>query len=140
MEQQICPSCGQPMKWIAPGVSQKTGRSYSGFWSCPNRCPKVNQGYQKPSLGSQVAQAGIRQDKNDDIRANVALKMASEIIASGKAELKDWKQLADSFYNYKPGNSTTQPLPQSQDMSVMMPYINAGHVEDNAPALDEIPF
>ena len=29
-----CPIHGSPMKWIPPGVSKKTGKAYSGFWSC----------------------------------------------------------------------------------------------------------
>ncbi len=36
----ICAVCGQKMKWISPGFSQRTNKSYQGFWSCPNRCPK----------------------------------------------------------------------------------------------------
>src|ERR1043166_5292300 len=31
----ICPVHGLPFKWVAPGVSKKTGKPYQGFWSCP---------------------------------------------------------------------------------------------------------
>lgn len=31
-----CPICNIPMKLVAAGVSRKTGRAYSAFWSCPS--------------------------------------------------------------------------------------------------------
>jgi len=36
-----CPACGQAKdKWVPPGVSNKTGKPYRGFWACPTRgCP-----------------------------------------------------------------------------------------------------
>ena len=34
---QICPTCGNPMKLIPAGVSKKTGKPYSSFWTC-NSC------------------------------------------------------------------------------------------------------
>jgi len=40
--------------------------------------------------------------QSQEIRANVALKMVSEIIASGQIGLEEWKKYADEFYNYKP--------------------------------------
>jgi len=33
-----CPKCGAVMRQIPAGVSKKTGKPYSAFWSCPNRC------------------------------------------------------------------------------------------------------
>jgi hypothetical protein len=38
--QNLCPVCNSNMNWIKPGVSQRTGKSYNGFFSCPNRCKK----------------------------------------------------------------------------------------------------
>jgi len=34
------PECGDhhvPMSWRAPGVSKNTGKSYPGFWACPEK-------------------------------------------------------------------------------------------------------
>jgi len=42
--------------------------------------------------------------KNDDIRANVSLKMVSEILAAGKIEIGDWEMWANAFYHYKPSD------------------------------------
>lgn len=30
----LCSMHGQPMGWQAPGISQKTGQPYTGFWKC----------------------------------------------------------------------------------------------------------
>ena len=40
-EYEVCPACGQMKdKWVPPGVSNKTGRPYPGFFACPTRgCP-----------------------------------------------------------------------------------------------------
>jgi hypothetical protein len=40
-EFETCSVCGQAKdKWVPPGVSQKTGRPYPGFFACPTRgCP-----------------------------------------------------------------------------------------------------
>jgi len=32
--------CGQEMRLVPAGVSKKTGRAYTEFWACPNRCEK----------------------------------------------------------------------------------------------------
>jgi hypothetical protein len=40
MDNQICSTCNQPLKLIPAGVSKKTGRPYTAFWTCPNRCPQ----------------------------------------------------------------------------------------------------
>ena len=38
---QTCPKCGAVKdRWVEPGVSQRTGKSYPGFYGCPTRnCP-----------------------------------------------------------------------------------------------------
>lgn len=38
---KTCPACGASKnRWVAPGVSKKTGRPYSGFYGCPTKnCP-----------------------------------------------------------------------------------------------------
>lgn len=33
-----CPQCGNPIKYVAAGISRKTGKKYSEFWSCSQRC------------------------------------------------------------------------------------------------------
>lgn len=39
VELNICPSCGQGSKFVPPGVSKKSGKPYSGFYSCAKRPP-----------------------------------------------------------------------------------------------------
>lgn len=37
-------NCGQPKRWVPPGFSQNSGKSYQGFWACPQprgrQCPR----------------------------------------------------------------------------------------------------
>lgn len=33
-----CPQGGSPIKYVSAGISRKTGKNYSEFWSCSNRC------------------------------------------------------------------------------------------------------
>jgi len=35
---QICQLCGAEKRFIQAGVSKNTGKPYSAFWACPNRC------------------------------------------------------------------------------------------------------
>ena len=32
-----CPNCQSPIRFIRAGISKKTGKPYSEFWSCENR-------------------------------------------------------------------------------------------------------
>jgi hypothetical protein len=38
METKQCAVCGSEMKLIPAGVSKKTGKPYSAFMACPNKC------------------------------------------------------------------------------------------------------
>ena len=33
-----CPRCGSTLKIIPAGVSKSSGKSYSSFYACPNKC------------------------------------------------------------------------------------------------------
>ena len=44
-----CPTCSAPIKYISAGISQKTGKRYSEFWSCSNRCGFT---WRKPKTGT----------------------------------------------------------------------------------------
>jgi hypothetical protein len=35
-----CPTCNAEMRQIPAGVSKSTGKPYSAFMACPNKCPK----------------------------------------------------------------------------------------------------
>lgn len=42
----VCEFCGTPKYWKPPGVSQKSGQAYNGFWACAtytNHPPKAQQ-------------------------------------------------------------------------------------------------
>lgn len=43
-----CDKCFQPMKLIAAGVSKKTGKAYSAFYTCED-CKLTKSGFQMPS-------------------------------------------------------------------------------------------
>ena len=107
-----CKVCGQPMKLIPAGISKTTGKSYSAFYACSDRThkqPKTFQAQAQPTyVPAPVEQPDwdkIGEKKSDDIRANVALKMTSEIIAAGIIPLQDWRKWTDEFYDYKPGSA-----------------------------------
>jgi hypothetical protein len=105
------------MKWIPAGVSQRTGKAYSGFYSCPNRCPKpartyapkpdFNQAMDKKNEMIQHAQAS----KEEGIRVAGAKSIAGNIVAAmihaGELKGSDWRIQFDNIYkyvyNYQPG-------------------------------------
>ena len=108
--ENICPTCKSQLKFVPAGVSRKTGKPYQGFFTCPNRCPKPAYSPTYAPQDTNVPQEPepksdwdkINNGKSNDIRANVALKMVSEILAGGQIPLSDWKLWADNFYNYNP--------------------------------------
>ena len=69
------------------------------------------------SLSSQVATKGIVNDiqdkKTDDIRANVALKMVSELGATGQININEWEEWANKFYYYSPSKMSLEQIKQS---------------------------
>jgi hypothetical protein len=80
--------------------------------------------------------------KDDDIRANVALKMVSELIASGKVELDKWKFWADTFYHYKPAFATPPKVNVPNVATTDRGYQNLDREyqgEDDIP-VENIPF
>ena len=38
MEKKQCPKCGKTMNLVPSGVSKRTGKHYSAFWSCTREC------------------------------------------------------------------------------------------------------
>ena len=68
MSQDNCPTCGLEMKWIKPGISQKTGRPYNGFWSCPNRCPKAQSFNDLPQKTIEPPQKPLTFSPNEMIK------------------------------------------------------------------------
>lgn len=42
-----CPSCGKTAKFVAGGVSKKTGKPYNGFYACTGGCKTWYQGNEK---------------------------------------------------------------------------------------------
>jgi hypothetical protein len=72
-----------------------------------NATPGVKMPY-KPVLSDKVAYVGAGQsNQSEEIRANVALKMVSEILSAGVVPITEWRKWADEFYNFKP-NSTQE--------------------------------
>lgn len=102
-----CGYCGQPLTQGQNGAYCKP--CYIAYKNKKSQ-PQPPRSYQTP----QPPQ--VKSNQNEDIRANVALKMTSELIAAGKAELKDWKKLADTFYHYKPA-FTTPPVSPAREIA-----------------------
>lgn len=103
-----CATCQSTMNLIPAGVSQKTGNPYNSFYACPNRCPKPTAGVKAVEKITQAKEnekeywGGVRQEKATDIRANVALKGAIDLLVADKIELTEWTRWANDFFNYKP--------------------------------------
>jgi len=122
-----CAVCGATLKFIPAGVSKTTGKPYSQFWSCPNRCPKNPQtAVNKSQFGPVMAQkneyikdAQERRDesikeaqarKEEAVRIEGAKSAAGRIVAAmieAKAiDPKDWTikydEVSQFVYNYKP--------------------------------------
>jgi hypothetical protein len=107
-----CAYCGQPLS-----------NGKFGAWCKP--CNDAYKARQQPKPAYQprpTYQAKPQNNQTEDIRANVALKMTSELIAAGKAELKDWKKLADTFYHYKPAFATPPVSPAKDIASTRQSY------------------
>jgi hypothetical protein len=47
---QVCPQCGQEAKFVNGGISKRTGKPYTGFWSC-NKQPQCTTLYNGTSKG-----------------------------------------------------------------------------------------
>jgi len=49
-EPKKCAICGAELRFVPAGVSKRTGKPYTAFWSCPNGCksnsykPPINTG------------------------------------------------------------------------------------------------
>jgi hypothetical protein len=113
-----CQVCNAEMRQIPAGISKSTGKPYQSFMACPNKCKQPRPEYNPSTFTKFVAKPeyvptpteqpdwdGINQKKTDDIRANVALKMTSEIIAAGIVPINEWKKWTDEFYSYQPKDS-----------------------------------
>ena len=99
-----CAYCGQPLTQGRNGAYCKP--CYIAY---KNKQDKPAYQAPRPYQAPQVQ--APKNNQTEDIRANVALKMTSELISAGKAELKDWKKLADTFYHYKPAFATPPASP-----------------------------
>lgn len=103
MNDQTCPNCGEEMKWIPAGVSKRTGQPYIGFWSCPNRCPKTNQGDQsyqpKPTQEQSFEKAQGRKDETMRI-LNSKNGAASIVVALIEKDFILQKDIEKNFANY----------------------------------------
>ena len=101
-------------------VEEDTGDSHNVVYQ-PKTSP---QGKFSDKIGSVASQS-------DDIRANVALKMVSEILSAGVVPITEWQKWADAFYNYVPN-----------DKPIMEKLNEAGltKAQEDDINLSEIPF
>jgi hypothetical protein len=56
-----CPKCGATMKFVAAGVSQKTGKPYTAFYACPSCKQTISAGQsdgQVQSVGEVLSKRG----------------------------------------------------------------------------------
>jgi hypothetical protein len=142
----LCPVHNQAFKWVAPGVSKKTGKPYQGFWSCPEMgCrmkpnepvnqyqpvsqPNPNTPYQKS--GSKMSEEGWQKfhaQKSKDILLQVAFKAAIEVeIGLEKAMIEGKTGIPQQPFNVRVFENTlkyhTWLLAQTQPQK---PNYNAG--------------
>ena len=73
----------------------------------------LNQASQPPTASTGLTNA-------QEIRANVALKMCSELISAGNIDVSTWKTWADEFYHYEP--SEKKPLTETERMLEEPPF------------------
>lgn len=72
----------------------------------------------------QNAPTGQIEHKNgrsEDIRANVALKMVSELIVADKIAIEQWMVWANNFYNYIPNTEVVDVNQPTQQEEPPMP-------------------
>ena len=103
MENQICPSCGEEMKWVPAGVSKRTGQQYNGFWSCPNRCSKTNQSDQsfQPKSTKEQSFEKAQERKDETMRIlNSKNGAASIVVALIEKGFIQQKEIERNFANY----------------------------------------
>jgi len=122
---------GQPCENGCGGnnvLNPKTGKIF-----CENKCwlkgtqaPQTQNTQNVPQPPVQPIQFAMTAsqppvaptNKTNEIRANVALKMCSELIASGHMPFEQWENWANRFYFYEPTKSVA--IPADNEISDIM--------------------
>jgi phosphoribosylaminoimidazole-succinocarboxamide synthase len=92
----ICENCGQVLKYVKAGISKSTGKPYSAFMACPNQCPqpKITEPIkeQEPDWGK------IRNEKQMNIAASVAVNNAVSLVSAGKLDIQNLEDGAKRIF------------------------------------------
>ena len=86
-----CEVCKAEMQQIPAGVSKSTGKPYNAFMACPNKCKK-GATKQEPNWDK------IREEKQSNIAASVAVNKVCDLIAAGKLEIGGMEAGAQRIY------------------------------------------
>jgi hypothetical protein len=115
-----CVTCNSEMKLIPAGVSKATGRPYTAFYSCPNRCPKPTT-YSKPQtngIGEAMEKKNVyikeAQDRKDlgmtilnskNAGASITVALIEKGFIQPEQVEATFRKYADFVYNYKPSET-----------------------------------
>ena len=92
---QICFQCNNEMKLVPAGVSRKTGKSYSAFWACENKCLRPYP--PRPVVNNNPVPAPIRPALGQTDAILRQLTLISEAVGIGNREImKRLDELANS--------------------------------------------
>jgi len=76
----ICPVHGEEFKFIPAGISKRTGKSYHGFWACPERgCkekPRDDQSINSPIKTQEEGSQSVSPTQFDTLGLKRVLKDA----------------------------------------------------------------
>ena len=149
-----CNICGSSFKTIPAGISKGSGKPYQAFVACSKFGCKGKPGgsapqetYVSPNMQVSPQNTNIAPNlgKNstptlntdDSIRANVALKMVSELASANVIQLIDWERWANKFYHYKPSvKDDTTEAEQPVDSSTIGKDVTSDPIGESIP--DEI--
>jgi len=130
----LCNQCQSEMKFIKAGVSQRTGRPYNAFWSCPNRCnqnlpqnisqpPKNEIVYSRPqnaSTGIVRANSGLPRPDWDSISwGKCKYGFLIETFKMGRTLEEKTELLAEKWADASMRKLNNQPLNPNPSQSII---------------------
>ena len=139
MPNPICPIHQAELKIVPGGVSRKTGKPYSAFYTCQIReCT-----YKHPEAPPVDGSGGNRSvSKDNSIIRQVAFKGAIDLLVAGKIQLNQVGVYTNSFEKVIHGQAATTPESRQtqQDGSGYDKFRSAGNsMVQEKEALESIP-
>ena len=150
-----CLICGQEMKIIPAGVSKTTGKPYSSFAACPNKCKQpgqYNQTNPTPAFDKSYKMIqdkkieGMYNEKKDNIKwlnalNNATLLVAHKVVSPEPGKVFDMiNTIACRYYFAEaPKESIVNPL-TNKSLEEDIPTINIPEDIPDELRVENIPF